>query len=151
MEKQKHRDTGTRRLPGPAHADWAKGQCSGGSLRIVSGLAANTNSIICDGSGEPETANGCPVLHGMRGPSAVRHSCATLNPDQRNARSPERAQRPRVFPLTSTYMDVGKPEPIPLHRLSDIAAAGHYVLHTACWRRLRRCCLAVSILGSRSV
>jgi hypothetical protein len=56
---------------------------------------------------EPETANGCPVLHRMRGPSAVRHSCATLNPDQRNARSPERAQRPCVFFLTLTYMDVG--------------------------------------------
>jgi len=74
-----------------------------------SGLAQNTNSIICDGSREPETANGCPVLHRMRGPSAVRHSCATLNPDQRKARSPERAQRCYVFFLTLTYMDVGKP------------------------------------------
>jgi hypothetical protein len=46
---------------------------------------------------------------GMRGPSAVRHSCATLNPDQRNARSPERAQRCYVFFLTLTYMEVGKP------------------------------------------
>jgi hypothetical protein len=27
-----------------------RGTASGGSLRIVSGLAANTNSIICDGS-----------------------------------------------------------------------------------------------------
>ena len=36
-----------RRLPGPAVADWAKEQNSGGSLRIVSGLAENTNSIIC--------------------------------------------------------------------------------------------------------
>ena len=53
--------------------------------------------------------HGCPVLHRMRGPSAVRHSCATLNPDQPNARSPERAQRPCVFFLTLTYMDVGKP------------------------------------------
>jgi hypothetical protein len=42
----------------------------------------------------------------MRGSSAVRHSCATLNPDQPNARSPERAQRSRVFFLTLTYMDV---------------------------------------------
>jgi len=54
-------------------------------------------------------ANGCLVLHRMRGPSAVRHSCATLNPDQPNARSPERAQRPCIFFLTLTYMDVGKP------------------------------------------
>ena len=80
-----------RRLPGPAHHRLGKGGSSRGSLRIVSGLAENTNSIICDGSREPETANGCPVLHRMRGPSAVRHSCATLNPDQPNARSPERA------------------------------------------------------------
>ena len=56
----------------------------------------------CDGSREPETANGCPVLHRMRGPSAVRHSCATLNPDQPNARSPERAQGPCIFLLTLT-------------------------------------------------
>ena len=49
------------------------------------------------------------VLHRMRGPSAVRHSCAILYPDQRNARSPERAQGPRVFFLTLTYMEVGKP------------------------------------------
>jgi hypothetical protein len=33
----------------------------------------------------------------------VRH----LNPDQSNARSPERAQRPCVFFLTLTYMEVG--------------------------------------------
>ena len=37
----------------------------------------------------------------------MRHSCATLNPDQPNARSPERAQRPCVFFLTLTYMEVG--------------------------------------------
>src|SRR5215469_6137199 len=49
----------------------------------------------------------------MQGSSAVRHSCATLNPDQPNARSPERAQRPRVFSLTLTYMEVGKPSPTP--------------------------------------
>jgi len=42
-----------------------EGANSGGSLRIVSGLAENTNSIICDGSSESETANGCPVLHGQ--------------------------------------------------------------------------------------
>ena len=35
---------------------------SRGSLRIVSGLAENTNSIFCDGPPGPETANGCPVL-----------------------------------------------------------------------------------------
>ena len=62
-----------RRLPGPADADWAKDQNSGGSLRIVSGLAENTNSILCDGSSEPETANGCPVLQGQE-PPAERHN-----------------------------------------------------------------------------
>src|SRR6201993_2351849 len=76
----------------PPVADWAKDQNSGGSLRIVSGLAENTNSIICDGSSDLETANGCPVLQGMQGPPAVRRSCAETNPDHRNARSPERAQ-----------------------------------------------------------
>ena len=35
---------------------------SGGSLRVVSGLAENTNSIFCDGPSGPETVNGCPVL-----------------------------------------------------------------------------------------
>jgi hypothetical protein len=70
-----------RRLPGPAVADWAKDQNSGGSPRIVSGLAENTNSIICDGSSEPETANGCPVLHGQE-PPAERHRCAMRHPDQ---------------------------------------------------------------------
>jgi hypothetical protein len=35
---------------------------SGGSLRIVSGLAENTNSIFCDSSPELEAANGCLVL-----------------------------------------------------------------------------------------
>ena len=35
---------------------------SRGSLRVVSGLAENTNSIFCDGPSGPETVNGCPVL-----------------------------------------------------------------------------------------
>ena len=51
-----------RRLPGPAGWRLGEGSNSGGPLRIVSGLAENTNSIICDGSSEPEAANGCPVL-----------------------------------------------------------------------------------------
>jgi hypothetical protein len=81
-----------RRLPGPAGCRLGEGANSGGSLRIVSGLAENTNSIICDGSSELETANGCLVLHGMQGPPAVRRSCAETNPHHRNARAPERAQ-----------------------------------------------------------
>jgi hypothetical protein len=51
-----------RRLPGPADYRLGDGGDSRGSLRIVSGLAENTNSIFCDGSAEPEAANGCPVL-----------------------------------------------------------------------------------------
>ena len=39
---------------------------SRGSLRIVSGLAENTNSIFGDGSAELETANGCLVLQQRR-------------------------------------------------------------------------------------
>jgi len=39
-----------------------EGAHSGGSSRVVSGLAEITNSIICDGSQQPEAANGCPVL-----------------------------------------------------------------------------------------
>ena len=50
---------------------------SGGSLRNVSGLAENTNSIFCDGPSEPETANGCPVLRKQeplpRGTRCVLH------------------------------------------------------------------------------
>ena len=64
-----------RRLPGPADDRPGDGGDSRGSLRIVSGLAENTNSIFCDGSSEPEAANGCPVLlecrnHQPRGKSA---------------------------------------------------------------------------------
>jgi hypothetical protein len=51
-----------RRLPGPADDRLGDGGDSLGSLRFVSGLAENTNSIFCDGSLEPEAANGCPVL-----------------------------------------------------------------------------------------
>jgi hypothetical protein len=51
-----------RRLPGPAGHRLGDGGDSRGSLRIVSGLAENPNSIFCDGSLEPEAANGCPVL-----------------------------------------------------------------------------------------
>ena len=51
-----------RRLPGLAGDRLGEGGDSRGSLRIVSGLAENTDSIFGDGSSEPETANGCPVL-----------------------------------------------------------------------------------------
>ena len=109
----------SRRLP-----TGRRGNTPGGSLRIVSGLAENTNSIICDGSREPETANGCPVLHRVRGPSAVRHSCAPLNPDQLSARSPERAQRPCIFFLTLTYMEVGYARKCQVVSTPEIPASG---------------------------
>ena len=63
------------------------------------------------------------------------------------------------FPLTKLYQHhpfsadswrVGQAGDYPLHRLSDIAAAGRFALHAACWRRLWRCCLAISSLRSRS-
>jgi len=52
-----------RRLPGPASCPLCDGvKNSGGSPRIVSGLAQNTNSIFCADSSESQTANGCVVL-----------------------------------------------------------------------------------------
>ena len=62
-----------RRLPGPAVNRPGDGGNSRGSLRIVSGLAENTNSTFCDGSSELEAANGCPVLR-EQGPPAERHT-----------------------------------------------------------------------------
>jgi hypothetical protein len=53
-----------RRLPGPAVGRLGKEGNFRGPIRIVSELAENTNSIFCDGSSEPEAANGCPVLRG---------------------------------------------------------------------------------------
>jgi len=55
-----------RRLPGPAVdrlGEEGNFQCH---LRIVSGLAENTNLIFCADSSESQTANGCPVLPGSR-------------------------------------------------------------------------------------
>ncbi len=46
-----------------------------------------------------------------------------LSPDQLNGRSRERAQRPRVFFLTLTYMDVGKP-----YKLNPNSPLGKLVL-----------------------
>jgi len=79
-----------RRLPGPAYDRLGDGGDSRGSLRIVSGLAENTNSIFCDGSPEPEAANGCPVLREQE-PPAERRERAAIDPDQiRNALSKAR-------------------------------------------------------------
>src|SRR5246127_321353 len=119
MEKQNHRDSGTRRLPGPADCRLGEGRHSGGSLRIVSGLAENTNSIIGDGSPEPETANGCPVLQGRRDHQPRGTRAQRRTPDRCNARSPERAQRTRAFRLTVTYMDVGNSECMVRRRIAS--------------------------------
>jgi hypothetical protein len=71
-----------RRLPGPADDGLSDGGNSRGSLRIVSGLAENTNSIFCADSSESQTANGCPVLQRAKEPPAERHCCVTANSDQ---------------------------------------------------------------------
>jgi Transposase IS116/IS110/IS902 family len=52
---------------------------SRGSLRIVSGLAENTNSIFCDSSLELEAANGCLVLPSA-GTDAGRHALRIEHP-----------------------------------------------------------------------
>ena len=53
-KEQKHQDRSMRRLPGPAIGRLSEGdQTPEAPLRIVSGLAENTNSIFCEGSSEP--------------------------------------------------------------------------------------------------
>src|ERR1700752_2041734 len=87
-----------RSLPGPAHHRPGDGGNSRGSLRIVSGLAVNTDSIFCDGSPQPQAANGCPVLQRMQEASAERHTCAIGDPDQiNNALSTARTDISRFF------------------------------------------------------
>jgi hypothetical protein len=85
-----------RRLPGPACCRLSEGdQTLRGSLRIVSGLAENTNSIFCDGPPRPETANGCLVLPGA-GTDAERHTVRHRTSwNSRFARSRERARDTR--------------------------------------------------------
>jgi len=53
-----------RRLPGPVVDRLGEEDNFRGPLRVVSRLAENTNSIICDSSSELEATNGCPVLRG---------------------------------------------------------------------------------------
>src|SRR5215472_19280622 len=103
-----------RRLPGPAHYRPGDGGNSRGSLRIVSGLAVNTNSIFCDGSQRPEAANGCPVLQGTTPPRGTR---AQRYPDRTNsAPSTERAGKLVLFSRQPTYMDAGNPPTIGARR-----------------------------------
>ena len=72
-----------RRLPGPAGHRLGDGGDSRGSLRFVSGLAENTNSIFCDGSSESETANGCLVLP-RAGTDAGRHTLRDEHPGSKD-------------------------------------------------------------------
>jgi hypothetical protein len=62
IRKEQNQDYSMRRLQGPAVDRLGEEGDFRGPLRIVSGLAENTNAIICDSSSELEAANGCPVL-----------------------------------------------------------------------------------------
>ncbi len=85
--REKHQDRSMRRLPGPAdHRPGDEGD-SRGSLRFVSGLAENTNSIFCDGSTEPEAANGCPVLLGAGTTSREATRAQRITPDRNSKRA----------------------------------------------------------------
>src|SRR4029077_18217696 len=86
---------------------------SRGSLRIVSGLAANPDSIFCDGLQGPETAKRCPVLR-TAGTTAERHKCELRMLASAVVRAPpKRASGELCSPLTNTYMDVGYTETNP--------------------------------------
>ena len=76
--------------PGTGDLHWKHVQrsISRGSLRIVSGLAANTNSIFGDSSSKLETANGCLVLQGRR-----NHQPRGLRAQQTDLILPVRALR----------------------------------------------------------
>ena len=80
-----------RRLPGPADCRLSEGaECSGGSLRIVSGLAVNTNSIFCDGSSSLRQQMDVRFC-GEQEPPAERQTCARGDLTSQAARSRERA------------------------------------------------------------
>jgi hypothetical protein len=94
-----------RRLPGPADYRLGNGRDSRGSLRVVSGLAENTDSIFCDGSSEPEAAKwmsgsaGCRN-HRPRGTDVQRQ--ILIEPA---TRSPERGPENSCFPLTNDWVE----------------------------------------------
>jgi len=98
-----------RRLPGPAGHRLGDGGDSRGSLRIVSGLAENTNSIFGADSPESQTANGCPVLLESRNHQPRGKRAQPSIPIRPTARSPARVRNTRAFLLTKTYMDGGDP------------------------------------------
>jgi len=114
-----------RRLPGPAVSPLCEGaQNSGGSPRIVSGLAENTNSIFGDGSAEPEAANRCLVLLESRDHRPRGHGCETAHPDLINARSPERANRHLCFSLDLDLHRCGLLAPNPRFAVSMLLPGG---------------------------
>jgi hypothetical protein len=87
-----------RRLPGPAVGRLSEGaNYSGGSLRIVSGLAENTNSIFCDGPRGPRQQMDVRFCE-EQGPPAERHTCARGNLTSHTARSRERARDTSACP-----------------------------------------------------
>ena len=90
-----------RRLPGPADYRPGEGGNSRGSLRVVSGLAENTNSIFCDGSLRSLRQQMDVRFCLMQEPSAERQTRAAMDRDQPITRSPERGQKTRAFILTS--------------------------------------------------
>src|SRR3569833_2873067 len=89
-----------RRLPGPAGDRPGDGGDSGGSLRIVSGLAVNTNSIFGADPHGSQTANGCPVLRHAGTTSREAHVRSSRILFRQTVRSPERTQESRAFQLT---------------------------------------------------
>jgi hypothetical protein len=97
-----------RRLPGPADHRLGDGGDSRGSLRFVSGLAENTNSIFGADSSESQTANGCPVL--LRAGTISREAnvrSRRSRPKQQRALPPLCVKKTRAFLLTKTYMEGG--------------------------------------------
>src|SRR5439155_22366090 len=72
---------------------------SRGSLRIVSGLAENTDSIFCDGPQGSETVNGCPVLRRQEHRREA-HVRAAGSDRFNSARSSEARVRRILFSLT---------------------------------------------------
>ena len=95
-----------RRLPRPADHRLGDGGDSRGSLRIVSGLAENTNSIFGADSSEFQTATGCPVLLESRN-HQPRGKRAQPSIPIRPTRSPARGPKTRAFLLTKTYLEGG--------------------------------------------
>ena len=95
-----------RRLPDPADHRLGDGGDSRDSLRIVSGLAENTNSIFGADSSESQTTNRCPVLiesrnHQPRGKRAQESILVAPT-----TRCPARLRKIRALLLTKRLVSV---------------------------------------------